>query len=701
MRATGQPQQVTARFEILLAAPHYRLQVGNGRPDGSSRISSAWVRLNGREVFGPSDFNQQVGALQRFVDLRPVNEIQVGLAGAPGGRLTVEALALVGAGGGTVATTGGTHLTVPPGAVDTYVEIGLEEKTVGELPLALPAGYAFLGAVAVDVGNVVLSSEADLEIPAPDGLQGPVIVARIVNLEGMWRLVLVDTASLTPEGRLKTDSPPFPGVRASGDYVFLTLPDDVGIVGAHVRTLIGEPVEGAALAVLRTLPGAPIVSGAVQQAVAGDGGFVGLADATGFAAVPGVPAHSEVTVVAIDPGRSGPAQAGLVQFSVGNVLANGLMGNWLQNVIVHQLFDLDDIPDAPAPCPCVALSPVPAKIPDSGGVFLPGETRDLKVDCGGEDVTISTDLPSVGLQLLTTGLAVVDTRYAPKDPDVVTVSESSSSGKAIVTARQRGTTSIVIDTKLSRLFKVGSLLQVQTCSAAGIVKPVDVDCPAGLTWDAALQLCRRPRLSVQRVGSLADDGIVISVLDGRIDCGSACQAEFDHGESVILGAGPLPDTDADFIEWGGDCSSCGTSSACPIQIQTDTTCTARFECSAAPSGSVTLTASRDAGPSSIPVPSCGKTIRIVVIVPNNMISGSGTTGNCGRGDNRVGIRVCPPNAGCTGFTVQAGQGQGLDICHAFDQILGPYEILNPRRRGTSLVFEAVTEKLSSATIEFQ
>lgn len=700
-RATGQPQQVTARFAVSLAAPHYRLQVVNGRPDGSGRISSAWVWLNGREVLGPGDFNQQTGMLQRFADLRPANEIQVRLAGAPGGRLIVEALALVGAGGGTVATAGGSLLTVPPGAVDTYVEIGLDEKTVGELPLALPDGYGFLGAVAVDVGDAVLAAEADLEIPAPDGLQGPVIVARIVNLEGLWRLALVDTASLTPEGRLKTDSPPFPGVRASGDYVFLSLPGGVGIIGAQVQTLTGEPVAGASLAVLRTSPGAPVAARAVQQAVAGSGGFVGLTDAAGFAAVPGVPANSEVTAVAVDPGHSGPAQAGLAQFSVGDVLANGVLGNWLQNLVVDHLFDLDDIPDAPEPCPCVTpLIAAPSRIPDAGGVFLPGATRDVKVYCGVEDVTISTDLPSLGLQLLTTGAAVVVTEYTVRDPDIATVSPGGPD-RATVTAQSRGTTAIAIETELFRLSKAGTVLQVDSCGATGAVDPVVVDCPAGQLWDPGSQSCRRPRLSVQRVGSLAVDGFVASVLDSRIHCGLACQAEFGQGETVILGAGPLPDTDAVFIEWGGDCSPCGTSSACPLVMQADASCTARFECSTALTGTVTLTASRDAGASSLPVPSCGNTIRIVVTVPDNMISGSGTTGNCGRGDNRVGIRVCPPNAGCTGFTVQAGQGQGLDICHAFDQILGPYEIPNPRRRGTVLVFEAVTEKPSTARIEFQ
>jgi hypothetical protein len=115
----------------------------------------------------------------------------------------------------------------------------------------------------------------------------------------------------------------------------------------------------------------------------------------------------------------------------------------------------------------------------------------------------------------------------------------------------------------------------------------------------------------------------------------------------------------------------------------------------------TLTSQRDIGPVSLSVPRCGDRIKITIIVPNNMISGSGTTGDCGRGDARVAVSVCPPNAGCQGFVYSAGQGQGLDICHDFDQTLGPQFINNPRADGTQLIFTAVTERTSIATIEFQ
>ncbi len=111
-----------------------------------------------------------------------------------------------------------------------------------------------------------------------------------------------------------------------------------------------------------------------------------------------------------------------------------------------------------------------------------------------------------------------------------------------------------------------------------------------------------------------------------------------------------------------------------------------------------LQSSRNLGPAGQTIPVTGGTIRVKVLVPGNMIRGSGTTGDCGRGDARVDLRVCPQGAGCTGVTIQAGQGQGLNICHQFDETLGPFSFVNPSVP-SSFSFNAVTEKISTAEVE--
>jgi hypothetical protein len=90
--ATGAPVQEEVRFwsqgyEGLV------LNVTNGADDGTHRVSSAVVSLNGVKVLSPADFNQKVAQLQRSIapnDLE--NILSVNLRSNPGGYLIVQVL---------------------------------------------------------------------------------------------------------------------------------------------------------------------------------------------------------------------------------------------------------------------------------------------------------------------------------------------------------------------------------------------------------------------------------------------------------------------------------------------------------------------------------------------------------------------------------------------------------------------------------
>jgi hypothetical protein len=112
----------------------------------------------------------------------------------------------------------------------------------------------------------------------------------------------------------------------------------------------------------------------------------------------------------------------------------------------------------------------------------------------------------------------------------------------------------------------------------------------------------------------------------------------------------------------------------------------------------TLYSSSSTGGESVRVPVSVGTVKLLVTVPGNMISGSGTTGDCGRGDFRVEWRLCPPNSGCTGGTVYAGQGHGLNICHEHPEVLGPFEVRSNHIEGTYFSFNAVTVKVSTGEV---
>jgi hypothetical protein len=87
-RAAGPPQTFTETFQHCGTAPCQLVMV-NGNADGRNRISSASISLNGTQVIGPSDFNQQVAKIVKPVTLTDQNRLTVRLASKPGSFLTI------------------------------------------------------------------------------------------------------------------------------------------------------------------------------------------------------------------------------------------------------------------------------------------------------------------------------------------------------------------------------------------------------------------------------------------------------------------------------------------------------------------------------------------------------------------------------------------------------------------------------------
>lgn len=90
MRSTGKPQTFTDTFLNCETAAQYDLVVVNGNADGSNRISSATIALNGTQVVGPSDLNQNVAQMTKPVTVAESNTLETTLASKPGSFLTVS-----------------------------------------------------------------------------------------------------------------------------------------------------------------------------------------------------------------------------------------------------------------------------------------------------------------------------------------------------------------------------------------------------------------------------------------------------------------------------------------------------------------------------------------------------------------------------------------------------------------------------------
>ncbi len=92
LRTTGSPDVYTDTFSGV--AGEGTLIVKNGEWDGDRRItdamSSASVVINGEEIFGPNDFNQQVYLLEASINVAEGNSISIELASNPGSYLNIE-----------------------------------------------------------------------------------------------------------------------------------------------------------------------------------------------------------------------------------------------------------------------------------------------------------------------------------------------------------------------------------------------------------------------------------------------------------------------------------------------------------------------------------------------------------------------------------------------------------------------------------
>lgn len=81
-----------AYFEIENPGAGFVLTVVNGATDGSNKVSSGTIKLNGVVVLSPNDLNQQVRKIARQVTVLANNLLEAELAGKPTGQvlITVE-----------------------------------------------------------------------------------------------------------------------------------------------------------------------------------------------------------------------------------------------------------------------------------------------------------------------------------------------------------------------------------------------------------------------------------------------------------------------------------------------------------------------------------------------------------------------------------------------------------------------------------
>ena len=123
--------------------------------------------------------------------------------------------------GGEYITPEGVGIKVEEGTFEGAVPIRLEKITGQSLLLQNPEKFTRLDAIRVDFG-VMARKPVKLSVVAPQGISAgsKMFIAREVEIFGEKKLMIVDSVSYK-EGRIETNSPPWPGVREGGIFSFL------------------------------------------------------------------------------------------------------------------------------------------------------------------------------------------------------------------------------------------------------------------------------------------------------------------------------------------------------------------------------------------------------------------------------------------------------------------------------------------------
>jgi len=140
-RTKGKPNVYTDNFPGIIGEG--KLIVHNGGNNKKSRISSAVISVNGKQIFDPSDFNQKDQYLEAPVDLVENSSITLELRSKPGAYLTVEVKQEVevvavetGAEGGTITATlfdnTELKLEIPEGALTETQNIFISYEPISE-----------------------------------------------------------------------------------------------------------------------------------------------------------------------------------------------------------------------------------------------------------------------------------------------------------------------------------------------------------------------------------------------------------------------------------------------------------------------------------------------------------------------------------------------------------------------------------------
>lgn len=215
IRGPGKPETITRQFSQCEPTASYVLRVKNGREDGSHRLSSVQIHLNGEEVLSSNDLNQEVDEINRPITMGADNVIETRLASAPEGELTVAIECVEGCFGVAInSPVNGSFLrdksvlvtgSITTGSGEVGVYSGFTRGFVAGPPFAfaipevpLGQGVNTLTVTATNACGMKALAEISVNVDAPED---PVVILSASPPGGVAPLnVLLRTLAVPPKG---------------------------------------------------------------------------------------------------------------------------------------------------------------------------------------------------------------------------------------------------------------------------------------------------------------------------------------------------------------------------------------------------------------------------------------------------------------------------------------------------------------------
>jgi len=269
VRATGPPVVETYQFDVPFS-DQYTMTVINGSLEDSDlqRVSSSVISVNGTQVLGPSNFNQNVSQLTVPLNLNSgTNTIAVELRGKSGGTLNITITSnngysgVVGPEGGIIEVSDfsnplyGTKIEFPSGCLTDETVITISYVSKNDVEQSIEEDFATRGInylTGFEIGPPDITFEIPVKLYLPnqfglsegDAVYVAQLVPNILGSGGQPDLVLKEVA-YADGGSIVTASEFFAGINTPGIFAAVTPTSDVGWLQGTVFNALGSPVKGA------------------------------------------------------------------------------------------------------------------------------------------------------------------------------------------------------------------------------------------------------------------------------------------------------------------------------------------------------------------------------------------------------------------------------------------------------------------------